>query len=265
SRLEHEWARGDLETAMVQAEQASKAKTQFLANMSHELRTPLHGVLGCLQLLDTENLDSGDAELVRMAQQSGNTLLQLINDILELTDNDDSGENAQEHPFSVAEEFDLLTQVFSYQLQEKGLSLQTHVDAAVPTQVVGNVYRLRQVLLKLVDNAIKFSPQGTVRVAASVLHHVADERIHSYLTHSSHAVSFLITVSDEGIGLDDDALDRIFGVFTQGEMALTRTYSGTGLGLSMVKKSVEAMRGHLAIDNSGPGIVVYMHLPFSLP
>ena len=263
SRLESEWARGDLEAAKAQAEHASQAKTQFLANISHELRTPLHGVLGCLQLLDTDNLDPGDAELVQMAQQSGSTLLQLINDILDLTDSGDPGEKVQEHALSVAEEFDMLTQVFSYQLREKGLALQTHVDAAVPQWVVGNVHRLRQVLLKLVDNAIKFSPQGEIRVSATVVGQNTDER--SDLAPSPQRVSLLVSVSDEGIGLDDDALERIFKLFTQGEMSLSRTYSGTGLGLSMVKKSVDAMRGHIAIDNSGPGIVVHVQVPFTLP
>ena len=264
SRLEREWAREDLELAKMQAEQASKAKSQFLANMSHELRTPLHGVLGCMQLLEAENLNQASRELVGIAHQSGNTLLQLLNDILELADSDDRADLACEKTFSIRKELIMLREVFAYQLQEKELCFLLKVAEGIPEQVIGNVHRLRQILLKLLDNAIKFSTNGNITVSVDVLSNVERGVPHPYLSHNPEMVSVLFTITDQGGGLSDENLDQVFGVFVQGEMSLSRQYSGAGVGLSMVKKNVREMGGHLSLDNSGPGLTVYVQLPFGL-
>jgi signal transduction histidine kinase len=264
ARLEREWARQDLELAKSRAESANLVKSQFLANMSHELRTPLHGMLGCLQLLECEQSSSECKELVQIARHSGSSLLQLINDILEFS-SIDLEDRLQEREFCLTQELDALFGVFSHQLQTKEISLHYELCEYIPEQLVGDVARLRQILLRLVGNAIKFSNQGPVNISAHTLHRPDKNGIHPYLHLNPNKVNLLFVIADRGIGLSDEQVHNIFDLFTQGNMSLSRGYSGSGLGLSIVKKNMKLMCGNIAIDNSRPGTSIYLGLSFTLP
>jgi signal transduction histidine kinase len=266
-RLEREWAKEDLESAKTRAEEANKVKSQFLANMSHELRTPLNGILGCLQLLENEKSDPEYKELIHIALQSGHTLLQLINDILEFSGRYNQADHLKLYEFSLDQELQALHSVFVSQLQKQGISLQYEIEPGLPAQVLGDVARLRQILVKLVGNAIKFSTHGSVNI--SVHNRLTpggkQESEHPYLRIDPNKVYLLFVIRDQGIGLQDHQLNQVFDIFTQGDMSLSRNYSGAGLGLSVVKKNIDLMQGSVSVDNSGPGTAIYLGLDFELP
>ncbi len=261
---EREWAKVDLEKAKSRAESASMAKSQFLANMSHELRTPLHGMLGCLQLLENEQPTTECRELVQTAKQSGNALLHLINDLLEFSSFQYADNRLQSNVLNIAQELRSLERIFSCQLQAKGVSLQLEISGDIPQKVVGDRTRFRQILIRLVGNAIKFSARGSVHISAYSQHNPGQNKIHPYLRLPQNQVSILFVIADQGIGLSDDHLNEVFEVFTQGNMSLSRKYSGAGLGLSLVQKNVDLMHGNIAVDNSGPGTCIYLSLRFEL-
>ncbi|MFP4257418.1 MAG: GAF domain-containing sensor histidine kinase [Desulfovermiculus sp.] len=264
-RLEREWAREDLELAKTKAEEANLVKSQFLANMSHELRTPLHGMLGCLQLLENEQPTPECRELVQAAQQSGNVLLQLINDVLEFSSTEYADHSLKAKELNIAQELRTLERKFSSQLQAKGISLRFDISGDIPEKVVGDRTRFRQILTRLVGNAVKFSTRGPVDISAHPLHRPDTTGGHPYLRLAPNRWNILFVISDQGIGLSDDQLNTVFELFIQGDMSLSREYSGAGLGLSVVKKNVQLMHGNIAVDNSGPGMSIYLGLGFELP
>jgi len=266
-RLEREWAREELELAKTRAEEANKVKSQFLANMSHELRTPLNGILGCMQLLENEKSDPEYKELIHIAKQSGNTLLQLINDILEFSSRHTQADQLNVHAFCLEQELQALHSLFVSQLQDYGISLQYEIDPTLPSRFLGDVARLRQILVKVVGNAIKFSTHGSVSISVHkrLIHVDRQENGHPYLHIHPDKAYLLFVISDQGIGLQDHQVNHIFDIFTQGDMSLSREYSGAGLGLSVVKKNVDLMQGSIAVDNSGPGTCIYLSLDFDLP
>lgn len=268
SRLEREWAQEELELAKARAEEASKVKSQFLANMSHELRTPLNGILGCLQLLENEKSDPEYKELIHIAQQSGNNLLQLINDILEFSGRHTQADQLRLQEFSIDKELQALHSLFVSQLQERDITLQYDIEPTIPSRVLGDAARLRQILVKVVGNAIKFSStHGSVSISVHKRLAQAEEQEtgHPYLHINPDKVYLLFVISDQGIGLQDHQMNHVFDIFTQGDMSLSREYSGAGLGLSVVKKNVDLMQGSVTVDNSGTGTSIYLSLDFDLP
>jgi PAS domain S-box-containing protein len=233
-------ANADLAQANADLERASAAKSAFLATMSHEIRTPLNGVIGLSSLLRLTPLNPTQREYVEALQVSGETLLSLINDILDLSKIEADGLALEVGPLDVRQVVEEVVTVFAAQARAKGLALGAQVDAAVPSALEGDAGRLRQVLLNLVGNAVKFTDHGAVQVAVALLEKSADGTL------------LRIGVRDTGIGIAAAVQAQLFAPFMQADGSTTRRYGGTGLGLAIAKRLVQAMGGQIGVQ-SAPG------------
>ncbi|MCW8108030.1 ATP-binding protein [Alteromonas ponticola] len=230
----------DLEHKRQIAEQALQARSQFLANMSHEIRTPINGVLGMLASLSKTNLSDKQQELCCIAHESAATLLGLINDILDFS-KIDAGEMTLENvPINLGALIEKQVKVFEHTAKKKGIQLLTDVEAVKPLRVQGDPVRIQQILTNLINNAVKFTHQGVVKVKARAL----TQPHNRYLIH--------LNVEDTGIGIEEERLQGIFSPFQQGDSATTREFGGTGLGLSIISQIAEMMGGGIRVK-SRPG------------
>jgi signal transduction histidine kinase/CheY-like chemotaxis protein len=223
-----------------QAEAAAKAKSQFLSVMSHELRTPLNAVIGITHLLLQGNPREDQQEDLRTLQFSGESLLHIINGILDFTKLDSGKIELSAIDFNLRELVQSLYQSFSYKAREKQIVFDIEYDEKMPFMVKGDSFRLSQVLNNLISNAIKFTPEGSVKLKVNK----EENREHSFVTRFS--------VVDTGIGIPEDKKEKIFEQFTQADSHTTRLYGGTGLGLSISSKLVELMDSTILVD-SVPG------------
>jgi len=237
------------------AEVASKAKSAFLANMSHEIRTPLNGLLGMLHLI-REHSNSSEVECyVEMAARSGRRLTSLLGDILDLSRIEAGRMPIKHKPFALANIFIALSETFSPMHMSKQLSFSISADQNVPTDLLGDEVRVRQILFNLIGNAMKFTDQGEVRLEVSTL-----------LPHPSGEVRLLFVVSDTGPGIPEQKINIICSPFTQVSEDLNRSHQGAGLGLSIAQHLVSAIGGTLTFDSTvGQGTSVYLTLPFGVP
>ena len=231
---EHKRTEEALFLAKCSAEAANKTKSEFLANMSHEIRTPLGGVLAMLQFLESEELSPQQRECVSMAVQAGHNLMNILNDILDLSKIEAGRMEVFEEVYAPRELMASVRAMFAHQARQKGLDLSCLVAQAVPEALLGDVVRLRQILFNLLGNAIKFTPTGRVSMEL-------------YPDQSQTRLCF--KVSDTGIGIAPDKLQAVFEPFIQADGTLRRGYQGTGLGLSIVKRLADLMHGSIELTS----------------
>lgn len=237
-----------LRKAEAEAQHASEAKSSFLANMSHEIRTPMNGVLGMASLLSTTELSTEQTELVKVISQSGQSLLSIINEILDYSKLEIAGIALEHELFDLYECAGQVVDLLAPVAAQKGLYLCLFVEPALPQNIWGDADRLRQVFINLVGNAIKFTETGGVFFEISK----------GGDSHSDNAeLEILFRVIDTGIGIPIEAQKRLFSEFTQADSSTTRKYGGTGLGLAISKKLIEQMAGDIVIERSDPSGSVF--------
>ncbi len=219
--------------ARIQAEHAAAAKSEFLAVMSHEIRTPLNGVMGMTQALASSKLEASQRKMLEVVQECGETLLTLLNDILDMSKIEAGKLELESIPFAPERLLRTARDLFDERASQKGLQIITKIEEGGHIWRIGDPARLRQVIFNLLSNAIKFTEFGTVTLELA----------------SNDQGEMVIRVKDTGIGIPEDRLPVLFSKFTQADSSHTRVYGGTGLGLSIAKAIIEAMSGRIQVDS----------------
>lgn len=216
---------------------ANKAKSEFLAKMSHEIRTPLNGIIGMANTLETLNLNTKQTDAVHIILKSADLLLSIINDILDFSKIEAGKMIIEETPFKLREEVDSIVSLFNPIAQEKNIQLIADVQKTVPDKLIGDPFRLKQVIANLIGNAIKFTYEGKILISVDLI-----KKHNGYL-------SILFSIEDTGIGIPKEKLKDIFASFSQADGSTTRKYGGTGLGITISKQLVELMGGEMWVES----------------
>ncbi len=244
-----------LEEARAKAQEASNLKSSFLANMSHEIRTPLNGIIGMTKLMEQTPMNARQVDYLETIKVSSTSLLALINEILDLSKIESGKFQLEETNFELSSLIKSAISIVDYSAKLKNLEIKTEIDPKVPEFLTGDPLRLRQVLLNLINNAIKFSEHGLIKVRVTP----KGPDIHG----SPH---LLFEIIDQGVGFDADTRTKLFQNFSQGDSSMTRKYGGTGLGLAISKQIVEMMKGSIDVDSvKGIGSRFYFDVNLGVP
>ncbi len=248
----------DLELARHDADAANQAKSAFLASMSHEIRTPMSGVIGMIEVLQQSSLNTAQMELANIIHDSAYALLSIINDILDFSKIEAGKFQIDSLPISITEVVEGACEIIDHMALKKNVELTLFTDPAIPSAVMGDAGRLRQILINLASNAIKFSsgPQrlGKVSVRAVLAESTPEQ------------VTLEFRVTDNGIGMDEETQARLFNAFIQADSSTTRIYGGTGLGLAISGQLANIMGGEIAVQSEpGKGSLFNLRLSFALP
>ncbi len=245
-------AKSKAEAATLLAEEAMQGKQQFLSNMSHEIRTPMNAIIGFTNVLLKSKLDKTQEEYLTAIKVSGDALLVLINDILDLAKVDAGRMTFEQIPFNLATSLSAMLLLFDIKIKEKNLELVEQLDTAIPEIILGDPIRLRQIILNLVSNAVKFTEVGKITIGVALLKQDSEE------------VTLKFTVTDTGIGIHKNKLEHIFDDFGQAAYENSRLYGGTGLGLPIVRKLIEQQGGTIRVESElGKGSAFSFELSFA--
>ena len=232
-----------LSISNVQLISATKAKSEFLANMSHEIRTPMNGIIGMTQIFPTTNLTEEQKDFIYTIKDSGHALLTIINDILDFSKIESGNLQLEEHPFILRDIIKSVCNLLATQADTKKINLEYFIDPHIPIHLLGDSSRLRQILLNLIGNAIKFTNSGGVYLSAKSKLITNDQKCPEH--------QLIISIKDTGIGIDSDNLQKLFQPFTQADTSISRKYGGTGLGLALSKSLVALMGGTIWVESLG--------------